>query len=92
MADERGQESLEEWHARVPRVADALRRGTRASVVTWGGAELDGLICDRDQSGLLMDVRKPPEESPGYLFIPWGSIQQVRVEEVIQRRVKYLPP
>ncbi|BBL78789.1 hypothetical protein RxyAA322_06430 [Rubrobacter xylanophilus] len=92
MADEGRPESLEEWHARVPRVADALRRGTRAVITTWGGAELAGLICDRDQSGLLVDVREPREEGSGYLFIPWGSIQQVRVQEVAQRKVKYLPP
>ncbi len=92
MSDEGRPESLEEWHARVPRVADALRRGTRAVVTTWGGAELSGLVCDRDQTGLLMDVREPAREGSGYLYIPWGSIQQVRVEEVVQRKVKYLPP
>jgi hypothetical protein len=48
-------------------------------------------VCDREQSGLLLDVREPDADSAGYTFLPWASIEQVKVQEVAQRRVKFLP-
>jgi hypothetical protein len=56
-------------------------------VATWSGWEITGVVCDREQAGLLLDVR----ESEGYSFLPWTSIEQVRIREVTQRRVKFLP-
>ena len=43
-----------------------------------------------DQAGLLLDVREPEAESEGYSFLPWSSIEQVKIREVAQRRVKFL--
>ena len=81
----------QEWLAQTPRISDALKKGISVSVVTWSGRELTGLVCDREQSGLLLDICKPDAASAGYVFLPWTSIEQVRVQEVTQRRVKFLP-
>ena len=81
----------QEWLAQTPKISDALKKGTSVSVVTWRGRELTGLVCDREQSGLLLDVREPDADSAGYNFLPWTSIEQVKVQEVAQRRVKFLP-
>ncbi|MGH3087242.1 MAG: hypothetical protein ACRDSJ_07985 [Rubrobacteraceae bacterium] len=79
----------EEWLSQAPKISDALRKGTSVSVTTWGGQDISGLVCDWEQTGILLDARNPDE--PGYFFVPWGSVQQVRIEEVAQRRVKFLP-
>jgi hypothetical protein len=81
----------EEWLAQTPKVSDALKKGISISVTTWGGRELTGVICDREQTGLLLDIRAPEVNSAGYVFLPWSSIEQVKIREVTQRRVKYLP-
>jgi hypothetical protein len=81
---------LEEWLSQAPRVSDALKKGVFVSVTTWGGRELVGLVCDREHSGLLLDVREPETEADGYVFLPWSSVEQVKVREVAQRRVKFL--
>jgi hypothetical protein len=36
-------------------------------------------------------VREPGTDSEVYSFLPWSSIEQVKIREVAQRRVKYLP-
>ncbi|MGH3145005.1 MAG: hypothetical protein ACRDTR_04300 [Rubrobacter sp.] len=74
-----------------PKVADALKRGSPVSVTTWGGRELSGTICDREQTGLLLEVREADDRVDGYVFLPWSSIEQVAIREVLQRRVKFLP-
>jgi hypothetical protein len=81
----------QEWLAQVPRVSDALKRGTDVSVATWSGREIAGVICDREEVGLLLDLREPEAESEVYSFLPWSSIEQVKVREIAQRRVKFLP-
>ncbi len=81
----------EEWLAQAPKVSDALKKGASISVTTWGGRELAGVICDREQTGLLLDIGAPDVNSAGYVFLPWSSIEQVKIREVAQRRVKYLP-
>jgi hypothetical protein len=81
----------QEWLAQAPRVSDALKRGTDVSVATWSGREIAGVICDREEVGLLLDLREPEAESEGYAFLPWSSIEQVKVREIAQRRVKFLP-
>ena len=80
------QESL----SQAPKVSDALKKGISVSVSTWGGREIAGLVCDREQSGLLLDVRQANGNSAGYVFLPWSSIEQVAIDEVVQRRVKFL--
>src|SRR3712207_2562885 len=81
----------QEWLAQTPKISDALKKGISVSVVTWSGRELTGVVCDREQSGLLLDVREPDADSAGYIFLPWTSIEQVKVQEVARRRVKFLP-
>jgi hypothetical protein len=81
----------QDWAAQVPKVSDALKRGVSVSVATWSGREMTGLVCDREQTGLLLDVREPGEDAGGYVFLPWSSIEQVAIREVTQRRVKFLP-
>ena len=81
----------EQWNSQTPKVTDALKRGSPVSVTTWGGRELSGMVCDREQIGLLLDVREPEESAARYVFLPWSSIEQVVIREVSQRRVKFLP-
>jgi hypothetical protein len=80
------QESL----SQAPKVSDALKKGISVTVTTWGGREIAGLVCDREQSGLLLDVRQADGNPAGYVFLPWSSIEQVAIDEVVQRRVKFL--
>jgi len=80
----------QEWLSQAPKVSDALKKGVFVSVITWGGRELAGLVCDREQTGLLLDVREPDADADGYVFLPWSSVEQVKVREVAQRRVKFL--
>jgi hypothetical protein len=95
MADQNGERRSgvvsQEWLAQAPKVADALKKGTVVSVATWSGLEITGVVCDREQAGLLLDVREPDSDSEGYSFLPWSSIEQVKIQEVAQRRVKILP-
>jgi hypothetical protein len=80
----------EDWLAQAPKVADALKKGVIVSISTWSSLEITGIVCDRDQAGLLLDLREPDAESEGYSFLPWSSIEQVKIREVAQRRVKFL--
>jgi hypothetical protein len=80
----------EDWLAQAPKVADALKKGMIVSISTWSSLEITGIVCDRDQAGLLLDLREPDAESEGYSFLPWSSIEQVKIREVAQRRVKFL--
>ena len=81
----------QQWLDQAPKVVDALKRGSPVSIVTWSGRELSGTICDREQTGLLLDVREPGDGAGGYVFLPWSSIEQVAIREVSQRPVKFLP-
>jgi hypothetical protein len=94
MADHDGERKTsvdsEEWLAQAPRVSDALKKGMFVSIATWSGREMGGVICDREETGLLLDVREPDADSEGYVFLPWSSIEQVKIREVAQRRVKFL--
>ncbi len=78
------------WPEQVPRVSGALKKGAFVSTVTWGGPELAGTICDREQTGLLLDVGER-DDPAGYVFVPWSSIEQVNIGAVTPRRVKALP-
>jgi hypothetical protein len=79
-----------EWLSQAPKVSDALKKGISVSVTTWGGRDIVGLVCDWEQTGLLLDVRQPDGNSTGYVFLPWASVEQVAIREVVQRRVKFL--
>lgn len=80
----------QDWLAQAPKVSDALKKGIIVSISTWSGLEITGIVCDRDQAGLLLDVQEPEADSEGYSFLPWSSIEQVKIREVAQRRVKFL--
>jgi hypothetical protein len=89
---ERGSDVVsQEWLAQAPKVSDALKKGMAVTVATWSGREIAGVVCDREQAGMLLDIREPDNDSEGYSFLPWSSIEQVRIREVAQRRVKILP-
>jgi DNA-binding helix-hairpin-helix protein with protein kinase domain len=79
----------EAWLAQTPKISDALKKSMIVSVITWSNREIAGVICDRDQTGLLLDVRE--SGSDGYAFLPWSSIERVNIREVAQRKVKHLP-
>ena len=80
-----------QWPIQAPRVVDAFKRGSPVSITTWGGRELSGTVCDQEQTGLLLEVRDAGNGSGGYVFLPWSSIEQVAIQEISQRRVKFLP-
>jgi hypothetical protein len=80
----------QDWLAQAPKVSDALKKGMIVSISTWTSLEITGIVCDRDHAGLLLDVREPEAEFEGYAFLPWSSIEQVKIREVAQRRVKFL--
>lgn len=81
----------QEWYTHAPKVADALRKGMTVWVTTWAGREVSGLVCDREQTGLLLDIRGGETESPRYIFLPWPSVEQVEIRDLVPRRVKSLP-
>ena len=89
--ERRSDVASQEWLAQAPKVSDALKKGVVVSVATWSGQEITGTVCDREQAGLLLEVRESGADSEGYSFLPWSSIEQVKVREVAQRRVKFLP-
>ena len=80
----------QDWLAQAPKVSDALKKGVVVSISTWSSLEITGIVCDRDQAGLLLDVQEPEADSEGYSVLPWSSIEQVKIREVAQRRVKFL--
>jgi hypothetical protein len=49
-----------------------------------------GVICDREQAGLLLDISVAADGSDGYVFLPWSSVEQVNIRSVSPRRVKVL--
>ena len=63
-----------------PKISEALGRGSFVAVSARVGNDLSGYICDADASGLLLDVRDPSGDPGGYEFLPWTSIERVRVE------------
>ncbi len=72
----------------APKVSDALKRGVRVSVTTWGGHTILGAVSDRDTAGLLLNVEG--DDTNGYAFLPWSSVERVDIPEVAHRQVKFL--
>jgi hypothetical protein len=62
-----------------PKMSEALGRGSFVAVSARVGNDLAGYVCDADVSGLLLDVRDPSGDPGGYEFLPWSSIERVRV-------------
>ncbi len=65
----------------APEIPEFLGRGSFVTVSARIGNDLAGYVCDRDGSGLLLDVRDASGDSTGYEFLPWFSIERVVVEE-----------
>ncbi len=65
----------------APEIQGFFGRGSFVSVSARTGNDLAGYVCDRDGSGLLLDVRDPSGDPTGYRFLPWSSIERVSVEE-----------
>ena len=65
----------------APEIQGFFGRGSFVSVSARTGNDLAGYVCDRDGSGLLLDVRDPSGDPTGYKFLPWSSIERVSVEE-----------
>ena len=91
--DTRKDTEPEGWSTRAPRISDALKRGVLVSVDTWGGRRISGRVCDWESYGLLLDTASTDGEPDGmnsYVFVPWTSVDQVSIRDVVTRRVKYL--
>jgi hypothetical protein len=64
----------------APGIAGFLGRGSFVWVSARTGNDLAGYVCDRDGSGLLLDVRDPSGDPGGFAFLPWSSIERVSTE------------
>ncbi len=62
-----------------PKIIEALGRGSFVAVSARVGNDLSGYVSDKDGAGLLLDVRDPSGDPGGYEFLPWSSIERVRV-------------
>ena len=71
---------LEGMRGGAPDLTRFLARGSFVSVSARTGIDLTGYVCDRDGSGLLLDVRDASGDPTGYEFLPWSSIERVSVE------------
>ena len=69
------------WEMREgsPKIPEAFARGSFVSVTIRSGYDVSGYVCDRDSSGLLLDVRDPSGDPSGYEFLPWSSIERVKI-------------
>ncbi len=76
-----GAESNGGMREEAPEIHGFLSRGSFVSVSARIGNDLAGYVCDRDGSGLLLDVRDQSGDATGHEFLPWSSIEQMSVEE-----------
>lgn len=60
-----------------PQIEDGLRRGSFVYISARIGNDITGYVCDRDEVGLLIDVRDPSGDPGDYEFLPWASIERV---------------
>lgn len=77
----RGGEPVESLREDAPRLSDAFSRGRLVSIAARTGIDLEGYVCDRDDAGLLLDIRDPSGDPDGYEFLPWSSIERVTIRE-----------
>ncbi len=63
----------------APRITGFFGRGNLVVVSARTGNDLEGYVCDFDESGLLLDARDPSGDPTGYEFLPWSSIERVSV-------------
>jgi hypothetical protein len=63
----------------APRITGFFGRGTLVMVSARTGVDLEGYVCDQNESGLLLDARDSSGDPTGYEFLPWSSIERVSV-------------
>ena len=63
-----------------PQMGQAFERGAFVSLTIRSGSDVSGYVCDRDVAGLLLDVRDPSGDPGGYEFLPWSSIERVKIQ------------
>lgn len=63
-----------------PSIAEAFGRGNRVSATVRSGYDVTGYVCDYDGAGLLLDLRDPSGDPSGYEFLPWSSLERVRLQ------------
>ena len=73
-------EKSEGMRGGAPEIPGFQGRGSFVRVSARIGNDLAGYVCDRDGSGLLLDVRDASGDATGYEFLPWSSIERVVVE------------
>lgn len=64
----------------TPEITDILSPKKFVTVVSRVGSDVDGFVCDRDEAGILLDVRDPSGDPEGYQFLPWSSIERVSIK------------
>ena len=64
-----------------PQISEAFGRGSFVSVTVRSGYDVSGYVCDRDGTGLLLDLRDPSGDPGGYEFLPWSSMERVKIQE-----------
>lgn len=64
----------------APEISGFLYRGKFVRVSARTGTDLAGYVCDRDDNGILLDVRDAGGDPHGYDFLPWSSIERVSAE------------
>ncbi len=65
----------------APKISGFLERGNFVSVAARTGTDLTGYVCDRDETGILLDVRHQSGDHASYEFLPWASIERVSTGE-----------
>ena len=63
-----------------PELGEAFGRGGFVSVTVRSGYDVSGYVSDRDGVGILLDVRDPSGDPGGYEFLPWSSIERVKIQ------------
>jgi hypothetical protein len=69
--------SIEGLRQDAPQITGFLGRGTFVVVSARTGNDLEGYVCDQNESGLLLDVRDSSGDATSYEFLPWSSIERV---------------
>ena len=61
-------------------MGQAFGRGGFVSLTVKSGSDVSGYVCDRDAAGILLDVRDPSGDPSGYEFLPWSSVERVKIQ------------
>lgn len=76
-----GEEKVEQGlREDAPQLSGFLERGNFVLVAARIGTDLMGYVCDRDETGILLDVRHQSGDHASYEFLPWASIERVSIE------------